>query len=58
MGTKKWYASKAVWLGVLMVAGGIAEYLVGVEPGASIGTMVAGALTVIVRFLTNSEVTR
>ena len=50
---KKWYTSKAVWLGVLICLGGIAEYVAGLPAGVSISTIAAGAIGVIVRFLTN-----
>ena len=56
MNRKSWYQSKSVWLGVLIVAGGIAEYLAGVPAGAAIGTIVAGCLSVIVRFLTTNSI--
>ena len=50
---KKWYRSKEVWLGVLIVAGGIAEYIAGLPPGVSIPTMISGVFVVIIRFFTN-----
>ncbi len=56
METKKWYASRTLWLGVLIVAGGIAEYIAGLPAGASIPTIIAGCLSIIVRFLTNQPV--
>jgi len=56
MEIKKWWASKTVWLGVLIVAGGIAEYISGLPAGTSIATIFAGILTVIVRFLTNQPI--
>lgn len=56
METKKWWQSKSVWLGVLIVAGGIAEYLGGLPAGVSIPTALAGCLTIVVRFLTNQSI--
>ena len=53
---KNWYLSKQVWLGVLIVAGGIAEYIAGLPAGASIPTIISGCLTIIVRFLTNTTI--
>ena len=47
--------SKTVWLGVLIVAGGIAEYIAGLPAEASIPTIIAGCLSIIVRFLTNDS---
>lgn len=55
---KKWYLSRTVWLGIIVVAGGIAEYIAGLPPGVAISTVIAGALGVIVRFLTNTKVTK
>jgi len=56
METKQWYLSKTFWLGVLIILGGIAEYLLNIPPGASISTIIAGVLSVIIRFLTNQPV--
>ena len=53
MNRKHWYLSKALWLGVLIVAGGIAEYIAGLPHGVSIPTIVAGVLGIIIRFLTS-----
>ena len=49
---KKWYHSKALLLGVLVIAFGIAEYLAGMPAGVSVPTIVAGCLGVVIRFLT------
>jgi hypothetical protein len=49
-------SSKTMWLGVLIIAGGIAEYLGNIPAGASIGTIVAGCITIIIRFLTTDSV--
>ena len=56
--TKKFWQSKTFWLGVIVCLGGVAEFLAGVEPGASLATVIAGVLTVIVRFLTKTQVTK
>ena len=53
---KKWWTSKTLWLGVLIVAGGIAEYIGGLPAETSIPLMVAGILTIIVRFLTKQPI--
>ena len=49
---KKWYTSKGVWLGILIIAFGIAEYITGLPPAASVVTIILGCLQVIIRFLT------
>jgi len=54
----KTLTSKTVWLGVLMVAAGIAEYLGNVPAEASIGTIVAGCITIIIRFITKDAITK
>jgi len=54
---KKWWTSKQVWLGVIIVAGGIAEYFAGLPAGASIPTIISGCLTIVIRCLTNSAIT-
>ena len=56
MNGKPWYLSKTVWLGVLIIAGGIAEYIAGLPAGASIPTIIAGCLSIIIRFLTNQPI--
>lgn len=55
--SKPWWQSKAVWLGVVIVAGGIAEYIAGLPAGASAATIIAGCLSIITRFLTNQSIT-
>jgi len=52
---KKWWTSKSVWLGALICLGGIAEYLAGVPAGASIATIVAGVLAIIIRVVTKQS---
>ena len=58
MENKKWFTSKTLWLGILIVAGGIAEYIAGLPPEASIPTIVAGALSIVIRFLTSQPLGR
>ena len=53
---KKWWTSKAVWLGVLIMAGGIAEYIAGLPAGVAVPTVIAGCISIIVRFLTNQPI--
>ena len=56
MQTKSWYKSKSLYLGILIVAGGIAEYIAGLPAGVSISTVIAGCLSIIVRFLTKEPI--
>ncbi len=56
MKAKKWYLSKSVWVGVLIVLGGIAEFWMGLPTGASVATIVAGVITVILRFVTKQSI--
>ena len=53
---KKWYQSKTFWLGVLIVAGGIAEHIGGLPAGVSASTIIVGILSIIIRFLTNKPI--
>jgi len=55
---KPFWKSKAVWLGILMCLGAIAEYLAGLPAGASAIQMISGILTIIVRFITNTGIGR
>ncbi len=55
--SKPWWKSKTVWLSVLIVAVGIAEYIAGLPVGASIPTIIAGCLNIVVRFLTGQPLT-
>lgn len=52
---KKWYTSRTLLLGVLVIAFGIAEYIAGMPAGVSIPTIIAGCLGVVIRFLTKQE---
>jgi len=56
MEAKKWWLSKSVWLSILIVAGGIAEYIAGLPAGASVPTIIAGITAILVRFLTNQPI--
>ena len=56
MEAKKWYLSKLVWLGVLEIAVGIAQYIAALPAGASVATVVAGCLTIIFRIVTNQPI--
>lgn len=58
MESKKWYLSKGLWLGVLIIAGGIAEFIAGLPAGVSIPTIISGCLSIVIRFLTNTGITR
>lgn len=53
---KQWWQSKTVWLGVLIVLGGIVEFVGGLPPGASVSTILAGIISIIIRFLTNQPI--
>ena len=53
---KPWYRSKTIWLSILIVAGGIAEYISGLPAGVSISTTIAGVLGIVIRFLTSQPV--
>ena len=58
MDTKPWWMSKTILLGVLIVAGGIAEYIAGLPAGVSIPTIIAGIISIVVRFLTSKSISR
>jgi len=53
---KKWWTSKAVWLGILMVLAAILEYAAGLPAGTSAVQAISGVLTIIIRFLTNTAI--
>lgn len=56
MDTKKWYASKLVWLGVIQVAIGLLSYVHGnLETGATFSLF--GVLTTLLRLVTTTGVT-
>lgn len=48
-------SSKTVWLGVLEILVGIFSYLDSVPAGTRIGVIIAGCITIIIRFLTNDS---
>jgi len=54
----KTLTSKTVWLGILIVAGGIAEYIAGLPAGASIATIIAGVIGIVIRYLTTDSITK
>ena len=56
--SKSWYKSKSIILGVLIVIGGIAEYIAGLPVGVSVSTIIAGVSGIIIRFLTKQPVGR
>ncbi len=47
--------SKTVWLGVLMIAAGVVEFIAGLPPGATWTQIVSGILAIIIRFLTKDS---
>ena len=53
---KKWFKSKTFWMGVLIILGGVIQYLMGVPEGASIGTICIGIASVVMRFLTKTPI--
>ncbi len=57
MEIKKFWTSKLFWLGVIQIAGAGIEFVFNLAPGASIGTLISGILTIIFRFMTNQPVT-
>ena len=56
--TKKWWQSKALILGVLVLVGGIADYIAGLPLGISVPTIVAGIAQLVIRFLTNTTLVK
>ena len=53
---KKWYHSKTIGLGALMVLAAIVEYLAGLPAGTSAIQAVSGALTIAVRLITSQAI--
>ena len=53
---KSWYQSKAFWLSILIIAGGIVEFIAGLPVGASATTVAAGIINIIIRFLTTQSI--
>ncbi len=47
--------SKMFWLGVVMIAGAIIEYLMNLPTGVTVLQIASGILTIIFRFLTNDS---
>lgn len=56
MEVKVWYKSKSLWLAILIIAGGVAEYIAGLPAGVSIPTIVAGISGIVIRFLTSQPI--
>ncbi len=54
--TKNWKVSKTFLLGLVAIAGGIVEFLYGLPVGASLGTIIGGILTIIIRAYTNTAI--
>lgn len=50
---KKWYKSKAVLLGVIMILAAVAEYIAGLPAEATIAQAISGVMTIIVRIVTS-----
>lgn len=53
-----WYRSKLLWLGVLEVGVGIANYIATLDAGTSVAAIAAGILTIIFRYLTRQPLTK
>tara|TARA_Y100000310_G_C20602740_1_gene773911 strand:- start:623 stop:844 length:222 start_codon:yes stop_codon:yes gene_type:complete len=49
---KKWWKSKTFWMSVLIICGGVAEYIGGLPPGVAIPTIIAGCINIVLRVLT------
>lgn len=49
--SKPWWQSKMLWIGILTILGGIAEFIAGLPPSASVATIIAGILNIILRLL-------
>ena len=58
METKSKWKSKGFWLGILIMLGGVAEYFAGIPAEASVPTIIAGALAVVIRFLTSQPISK
>lgn len=56
MNSKAFWQSKIFWLSVVVIAGGIVEFIAGLPSGASIMTILAGVINIIFRFLTNQPI--
>ncbi len=53
---KQFWKSKAFWLGILTILGGVGEFLSGLPAGASISTVLIGVIQIILRFYTNTPI--
>ncbi len=47
--------SKTIWLGMIMLAGAVAEYLSGLPANATVAQAISGILTILVRFMTSDS---
>ena len=56
METKKWWQSKTLWMGVLVILGGVVEYIAGLPTGVSATTVAVGIINIIFRFLTTQPI--
>ena len=52
MNSKRWFYSKAIWVGVLMILAAVAEYIAGLPAQATITQAISGVMTIILRIVT------
>lgn len=56
--TKPWYTSKLFWLGVLEIISGVSGYLTeAITTQASVGSILFGLLTIVLRYVTKQPIT-
>jgi len=55
---KKWYTSKTLWLGVLMIATAVVEYIAGLPVGTTFLQGLSGVMTIVLRLVTNQGITK
>jgi hypothetical protein len=55
-GSKSFWKSKSFWVGVAICLSGIVEFLLGIDPNASVWTIITGVVMVIVRFVTKDKI--
>uniref|UniRef100_A0A6M3L6C3 Uncharacterized protein n=1 Tax=viral metagenome TaxID=1070528 RepID=A0A6M3L6C3_9ZZZZ len=53
---KNWWQSKLFWLGVLEMVGALITYYEGLPIGTTLATAIAGAITIILRMVTNTAI--
>ena len=56
MENQVWWRSKLLWLGMLEIAVGIANYIATLEAGTTIAVIVAGVLTIVFRCVTKQAI--